>query len=284
MKGSGPMTGPCLLDVDWRRRSIIVAPLGVALALAAHMRNAGAASSVMIWPVDPLIEDDQRATALWLENRGTHTVSLQVRVFGWGQADGRENFTEQQQLIASPPLAVIPAGQRQLIRLMNTAPVPERTELAYRVLIDELPDAEGPADDAKHDGNSAIGVKLQLRYSIPLFVNGKGMWTRPTAGKSRDPASMAVPVLGWRAVREGGEIFLVIRNSGNAHARLTAVQWAPILPGAAGGAPVVINPGLLGYVLAGSVMRWPLMAPPPMGYAPEAKVNGSEAAVRLPSG
>ena len=275
------MTAQSATGNGWRRRSVIAAPIVVALALATRTRMARAASSVMIWPVDPVIEDDQRATALWLENRGTETVSLQVRVFGWGQAGGRENFVEQEQLIASPPLAVIPAGQRQLIRLMNTVPVPERTELAYRVLIDELPDAEGTAESAQNGGNSAMGVKLQLRYSIPLFVNGKGMWTRPTPGKSRDPAGMAVPALSWRTVREGGELFLVIRNSGNAHARLTAVQWVPSLPGGAGGAPVVINPGLLGYVLAGAEMRWPLTAQPPMGHAPEAKVNGGEAAVRL---
>ena len=28
-----------------------------------------AASSVLIWPIDPVLEADQQASALWLENR-----------------------------------------------------------------------------------------------------------------------------------------------------------------------------------------------------------------------
>lgn len=264
----------------WGRRSALMGFVFALMQLAQLNQAAQAASSVMIWPVDPVIEDDQRATALWLENRGTDTVSLQVRVFGWGQSGGQENFVNQEQLIASPPLAVIPAGQRQLIRLMNTVPVPEGKEIAYRVLVDELPDSDGGAGKTQEGNNSAIGVKLQIRYSIPLFVNGKGLWTKPTPGKSRDAAGMASPVLSWRTVREGSDLFLAVRNSGAAHARLTAVQWVGANPGATG-APVVINPGLLGYVLAGSEMRWPLTAPPPMGQVPEAKINGSEVPQKL---
>lgn len=32
---------------------------------------AWAATSVLIWPIDPVLEADQKAGALWLENRGT---------------------------------------------------------------------------------------------------------------------------------------------------------------------------------------------------------------------
>ncbi len=273
------MTGILSLN-RWSRRFALACCMFALLQAVQTNQAAHAASSVMIWPVDPIIEDDQRATALWLENRGTDTVSLQIRVFGWGQVGGQENFVNQEQLIASPPLAVIPAGQRQLIRLMNTVPVPDGKEIAYRVLVDELPDTDVAPGKSQDGSNSAIGVKLQIRYSIPLFVNGKGLWTKPTPGKSRDPATMASPSLSWRTVREGSELFLSVRNSGAAHARLTAVQWVPSTPNATS-APVVINPGLLGYVLAGSEMRWPLTTPPPMGHAPEAKVNGGETPVKL---
>lgn len=266
------------ITTRWRLRLVLLAAALCALQLA---DRAHAASSVMIWPVDPVIEDDQKATALWLENRGSEAVSLQIRVFGWSQSGKEENFVNQEQLIASPPLATIPAGQRQLIRLMNTAPVPDGKEVAYRVLVDELPDAEAAAGKpAPSQGGSEIGVKLQIRYSLPLFVNGRGLWTKPTPGKSRDAATMARPALSWRAVREGGELFLSVRNTGAAHARLTAVQWVGANPGSP---PVSINPGLLGYVLANSEMRWPLTAPVPMGHAPEARVNGSESALKLPS-
>lgn len=53
---------------------------GLLVALAAG--GALAQSSLMIWPLDPVIEHDQRASALWLENRGSQPVSLQIRVLG----------------------------------------------------------------------------------------------------------------------------------------------------------------------------------------------------------
>lgn len=240
-----------------------------AAVAACALHAAHAANSVMIWPVDPSIEDDQRATALWLENRGAETVSMQVRVFGWSQSGTEENFENQERIIASPPLAVIPAGQRQLVRLMNTAPVPDGKEQAYRVLVDELPESES-ASANPGAGNNTIGVKLQIRYSIPLFVHGKGSWTKPQPGRSRDAGSASRPELRWRTVQEGDTHYLVVRNSGNAHARLTSVQWVR------DGAALSINPGLLGYVLPGSEMRWPLTAPPPAGHVPEARINGAE--------
>ena len=249
--------------------TLLMAGLGAATAVRA-------ASSIMIWPVDPLIEDGQRATALWLENRGNTNASLQIRVLRWSQNGAQDNYAEQEQVIASPPLAVIPAGQRQLVRLMNTAPVPDGQEVSYRILVDELPDAENPGDRAQPaTGSNAIGVKLQIRYSLPLFVHGKGLWTRPNPARARDPATAARPALQWRTVQEGQAHYLAIRNTGNAHARLTQVQWV----GAA--APVAINPGLLGYVLPGAEMRWLLPAPPPAGATPELRVNGAPDAVRL---
>lgn len=246
------------------------------LALACLAGTARAATSIMIWPVDPVIEDGQRATALWLENRGPTSASLQIRVLQWGQNGAQENYAEQEQVIASPPLAVIPAGQRQLVRIMNTSAAPDGQEQSFRILVDELPEPETPASAAQPvAGNNNIGVKLQIRYSLPLFVHGKGVWTRPGAGRIRDAATAARPVLQWRAQQEGQAHYLLIRNTGNAHARLTNVQWV------GGGAPVPINPGLLGYVLPGAEMRWLLPAAPPAGAAPEVRVNGGTDPTRL---
>lgn len=243
-----------------------------ALALACVLASgaAQAQSSLMIWPLDPVIEDDQRAAALWLENRGTQPMSLQIRVLAWSQAGGSERYANQEAVVPSPPMAVVPPGQRQLVRLMNTRPAPEGTELAYRVLVDELPNADGTQDDTRQ--GSAMGIKLQIRYSVPLFVSGKDHWTKPRADKQRDSASAAKPDLRWRTQREMDGHYLLVRNDGRAHARLTAVQWVR------GSETVTINPGLLGYVLPGAEMRWKLEQPPPAGHVPQARVNNAEAA------
>ncbi|KQP18423.1 molecular chaperone [Pseudorhodoferax sp. Leaf267] len=247
-----------------------------ALALAGCTAGALAQSSLMIWPLDPVIEDDQRASALWLENRGAQPVSLQVRVLAWNQDTREDGYAPQDNVVPSPPMAVIPPGQRQLVRLMNTRPAPAGTEQAYRVLVDELPNAD-PADGEGTRQGSAMGIKLQIRYSVPLFVSGKGHWTKPRPDRTRDAATAAQPALRWRTERAEDGNYLVVRNAGLAHARLTNVQWVR------GSDAVPINAGLLGYVLPGAEMRWKLTTPPPMGHVPHARVNGSETPMPLPA-
>nr|WP_145551885.1 molecular chaperone [Variovorax boronicumulans] len=248
-------------------RPVLLHTLGLAACLVGAA--AQAQSSLMIWPLDPVIEDDQRAAALWLENRGQQPMSLQIRVLAWSQGDGTDSYAVQETVIASPPMAVVPPGQRQLVRLMNTRPAPQGTELAYRVLVDELPNADG-GEDGQRQG-SAMGIKLQIRYSVPLFVSGKDHWTKPRADRPRDAATAAKPELRWRTERGMDGHYLFVRNDGRAHARLTAVQWAR------GNALVTVNPGLLGYVLPGAEMRWKLEQPPPPGHVPQARVNNAEA-------
>lgn len=236
--------------------------------------NAQAQTSVMIWPLDPVMEDDQRATAMWLENRGTQPVSLQIRVLAWTQTNGTESLDPQDGVIPSPPTAIIQPGQRQLVRLMKTLTVPDGQEFAYRILVDELP-STASAEGSESQGSSSIGVKLQIRYSVPLFISGKGHWIKTRPDRKRDAATAAQPVLSWRTQREGTDHYLLVRNTGNTRARLTAVQWVH------GKDARPINPGLLGYVLANTQMRWRLERPPPMGFVPQAHINGSDKAVEL---
>jgi fimbrial chaperone protein len=253
-------------------RSLRIALLLLTVAWCAA---AQAQSSIMLWPLDPVIEEDQRASAMWLENRGAQTVSLQIRVLAWSQSGGEDQYEAQEVVLASPPLAVIPPGQRQLVRLMNTRTAPDGKEVAYRVLVDELPNTDAAGQGGNGPAGSAMGIKLQIRYSVPLFVSGKGHWTKPRADRKRDPATAAQPVLSWRTDSEGPAHFLVVRNTGSARARLTAVQWVREADAQ------TINPGLLGYVLPGAEMRWRLAAAPPPGYVPRATVNAGETPLLL---
>ncbi|THD29395.1 molecular chaperone, partial [Pantoea sp. R102] len=60
-----------------------------------------AANSLMIWPIDPAINPQEKASELWLENRGNATTIMQVRIFNWQQIDGQEQYQTQQQVVAS---------------------------------------------------------------------------------------------------------------------------------------------------------------------------------------
>ncbi|HIH2753080.1 TPA: fimbrial biogenesis chaperone [Burkholderia lata] len=250
-----------------RRRTRVRAAVALAMAVAAGA--ARAAASVMIWPIDPVIESDQRAAALWLENRDTKPVTLQVRVLGWREAGGEDLYAEDQTRVAgSPPMTTVPPGKRQLIRLTRLTDVAPGTEDAYRVLIDEIPQPDD--DTAPAGGQASLGVKFQMHYSIPLFVYGAGLRAKAPAERSPGEAGAGQPRLGWRIEHEGGKRWLAIENRGPVHARLTQVALV------AQGERSDVARGLLGYVLPGARMRWVL--PDAVREAPQARliatVNG----------
>ncbi|SDK12703.1 fimbrial chaperone protein [Pseudomonas delhiensis] len=213
---------------------------------------ARADSSILIWPIDPRLEHDQRASALWLENRGARSALLQVRIFAWSQRDGEEHYQAQREVVGSPPMVRVEPGARQLVRLTRLAPSAAGTEHAYRILIDEVPT---PQDEAQ--GPEGSGIRFQMRYSVPLFLAGPGL-----------PAGAGHPALGWRQVEAGGKAYLEISNAGPRHVRLTRVAFER------GGASLAMDEGLLGYVLPGSRMRWPLPRPLAGGERLWAEVNG----------
>lgn len=160
----------------------------IVVGLLLASQPAAAATSVLIWPIDPVLEADQKAGALWLENRGTTPANLQVRVFAWRQGGFEEQFQAQREIIGSPPVANIAPGQKQLIRLTRTGSSPAGQEQAYRIIIDEIP-SPLPVDASTQAPTAAI--RLQMRYSVPLFVYGEGLWANPTRMASAVPMESA---------------------------------------------------------------------------------------------
>lgn len=247
------------------RLRVVVA---MTILVGAAAGAACAATSVMIWPIDPVIESDQRAAALWLENRDIKPVALQIRVLGWRQDGWEDLYAEnQRRVVSSPPMATVLPGKRQLIRLTKLEDVAPGSESAYRVLVDEIPYREDPAAP---EGGTAVGVRFQMHYSIPLFVNGNGVWVGEAPDRRRDPARAAMPALGWHLAQDDGKRWLVLTNRGAVHARITAIAFV------SDGQHAGIEQGLLGYVLPGARMRWALPDGMKLPAAPNlvATVNG----------
>ena len=161
-------------------------------------------------------------------------------------------------------------GQRQLVRLTRTGAPSADSERAYRILLDEIPQ---PASSSVQKDKSSAGLQFQMRYSIPLFVQGPEVWTKVRLDKARAASSMSQPDLSWRTVQEDGQTWLEIRNQGAVHARLSELAFGE------GQQQVVVNPGLLGYVLAGQYGRWPLNVP--AGERLQARINDAVQALPM---
>ncbi|MDR5856295.1 molecular chaperone [Caballeronia sp. LZ062] len=204
-------------------RTLALLVLPTFLIASAH------AASLQISPVSIALDATEAGKVLNLRNESDTAIHAQVRVFAWDQADEDERLTPTRDLLASPPIAEIPAGGQQVIRVIRSNRDAPEHERAYRLLIDELP-PEG--------ANAGNGVQFRFRYSVPLFVAPAG-----------EPAP---PELHWSIVEKSGQPYLRVSNSGKIHARLSAVSLT------ISAAKVPVAAGLLGYVLAGRARSWPL--------------------------
>jgi fimbrial chaperone protein len=126
----------------------------------------------------------------------------------------------------------VAAQGSQTIRLVRTAKAAVAREESYRVLVDEITDPSA---------QSANGVNLQLRYSVPVFVSPAGV----------KPARMTVTTSA-----DGQALMFKAQNAGGQHAQVSAVTLVN-----AGGDALVVEAGLVGYVLVGQTMQWRLNIP-----------------------
>ncbi|EJL71742.1 P pilus assembly protein, chaperone PapD [Variovorax sp. CF313] len=230
----------------------------VVLALA-FVHAVASASGLQVSPVTLTLEATQNADGLWLSNTGDDVVHAQVRVYHWSQESGTEKLTASRELLVSPPMVQLAPSERQLIRVIRTGVPAGTVESSYRVVIDELP----------VEMKEKKGLQLVLRYSVPIFVAAAAAGAQPTA-----------PQLTWSLRREGAQAVLEVANSGGMHAQLADLDFVD-----ATGRRTSVHAGLMGYVLPGVSMRWPLKTPAE-AFAPggvlETKINGNATQEKIP--
>lgn len=193
-----------------------------------------------------------RSGRLVLANSGDAPVAAQIRVYVWTQENGEDRLEPSNDLVVSPPIVEIPAAGEQLVRLVRPQADAPARELAYRIVVDELPGDSETAENA---------VAVRMRFLIPAFV------------RAADPAPTD---LHCRIAISA----LVCENLGGRAAQLGATELLD-----AAGNTFKVSPGLLGYVLAGSSRSWPLSAEGLASLGPprtlEVLLNGQSARISL---
>ncbi len=197
-------------------------------ALAAGQAGSPALGQALaVQPVTVHLAAGQRATTLTVTNQGPGETAIQIRVFNWSQDGGKDELTASDVVLASPPLATIPPGGSQIVRLMLRRS-PEGREATYRILLDQLPP---PAVEGV--------VRVVLRMSIPIFAQ---------------PPNRVAPRMEFRLEREAGQVYLVGANNGLRHEVfrdivLTTREGMKLRP----------EKSASPYVLAGATRRWAMV-------------------------
>ncbi|HEY0231591.1 MAG TPA: molecular chaperone [Dokdonella sp.] len=234
----------------------------LSMALFAIAGSAGA-TGLQVAPTSLNLAASQNADGIWLSNTGNTSLHAQVRVYEWTQEAAADQLKPSHGLAISPPMLELAAGARQLVRVIRVGAPPVGSEAAYRIIVDELPidePASSPAPDATQAASASKGaLTFVLRYSIPVFVAPGG------------DAAIA-PKLSATLRRDEGKPTLEVGNSGSMHAQLGNLIFVD-----AAGKRRELVPGLLGYVLPGQTMRWPIDAPDGVlaqGGSLQSRING----------
>lgn len=199
------------------------------LFAAAALAIAGpcAAGSLRVSPVGIELPALAPASLLTLHNDDAAPMKVQVRVFRWSQEGGVDRLEPTADIVASPPVADVPAHGQQAVRIVRLGPAPSGEE-SYRIIVDQLPPPPG---------ETGREVKFLMRHSLPVFSG-------VAAGRER---------LTWRIAADDAGLVLQGANDGERRVRISNLKLTT-----EDGAVVAERSGLVGYLLRRSGARWRL--------------------------
>lgn len=216
-------------------------------------------AALQVSPIRLDLSAEKPAAALTLHNDGTVPLYAQVRVFAWTQTVDEDHLDRTSAIVASPPIVNVAPGGDQTVRILRVSTTPLVREEAYRLLIDELPNGQAA---------SSTGIRMQLRYSVPVFVG------------AREDQVPALALSLERTEAPDGHDTLMLRAANNTdlHAQLSRVHldWP-------NGHSTQVSAGLLGYALPHMARRWPVQGAPSgvTSATLKALVNGEPVTMRV---
>lgn len=218
------------------------------------------AASLQVAPISVAFSPQEKAKEIWLTNTSERPIRAQTRVLIWSQVSGQDQVNPTRDLVASPSITEIKAGEQQLIRIIRIASQNTAVEQTYRLLIDELP-SSGQAD-------AQTGLQLLLQYSIPVFI-------QPTDSIAMRNGLTLLNQVNFQYQNQQ----LIVKNNAKSHIRISELTY--INPN---GERIPLINGLVGYALAGQTMRWDI--PESQKILPngkfEARINSDGLAQMLP--
>lgn len=195
----------------------------------------GFAASLQVAPISVSFSAQEKAKEIWLTNTSDKAIRAQTRVLIWSQVDAQDQLNPTRDLVASPSITEIKAGEKQLVRIIRLAVPNTETEQSYRLLIDELPRSDSDSPQT--------GLQLLLQYSIPVFLQNTENNNRRNGLSSLDNVTFQFK-----------NNQLMVHNQSKRRIRLSELIY--INPN---GEKIELINGLVGYVLVNQRMQWAII-------------------------
>ncbi len=161
------------------------------------------ASSFTVSPTRIPLSEKQRAVTVRLLNTGDDPVTVQAHVVAWTLHENKDTYHDSDDVLLNPPIFNLAPGKPQLMRLGLRHLAAGEMELAYRLIVEEVPPAPRHGE---------ITLRTVLRISVPIFVE-------PRAGTKKQ--------LDWRAEEVPGGVKVTATNNGNSHVQVKHLDLSP---------------------------------------------------------
>lgn len=157
------------------------------------------AGSFSVAPVRLEVKMPRRAVSVEVQNTGDLPAQIQVERYRWvADKGGDDQLEATEDVIATPPIFTLSPGQKQIVRVLVAGVQDPTREGTYRVILQETALNDPPPN----------AVQALLRISMPLFIT---------------PPGAKANVI-WSAERANDRWWLVMENTGNAHAQITEAR------------------------------------------------------------
>ncbi len=119
------------------------------------------AGNFSVTPTRIELSDKHSRAVIQINNPTDEPVSLQLRLLAWSQIDGKDQLQSTRDILATPQIVTIKARATQLVRVGALRKADLKSELAYRLFLEEIPAPMPP--DFK-------GLQVLLKVSVPVFL------------------------------------------------------------------------------------------------------------------
>jgi fimbrial chaperone protein len=160
-----------------------------------------AAASFSVNPVRVEFSPNRSAATLTVTSLSDAPLTIQTQLLAWSAEQSRDVLNRTDEVLLNPPIFTLAPHGKQVLRLGLRKPIAANAEIAYRLILEEVPTAPPPGFQ---------GVRTLLRVSLPIFA-------RPSV-----PVSAA---LSWGATRtDTGALQVSATNLGNAHIQIKQLE------------------------------------------------------------
>lgn len=158
------------------------------------------AADLAVLPVGLSLTANNSKGAITVSNQGKEAIVIQAETVSWTQSNNKNQYAPTREILVNPPLFTIPPGRSQVLRVGLRQVQNTKQEIAYRLLLREVPPAV--ATNEKTDESKQGNIRVLLQLSLPVYV--------------APPAPVRLEQ--WRAEQgANGATVLQLSNNGNVH-------------------------------------------------------------------